>query len=267
MVHTDCAFCIGSSHSICEDYAIAGNDSVFVSDGCSSVNHSDVGARILARVANVNVPKLSDYSINEDDYFNKVIYDSWSISESLGMHRDSLFATLLALRLQQSKLFFHALGDGVLALVKANGDADIISIDFPSNAPKYLAYRLTKNDTIRFSSIDEGRKISQYKIRDNKCNAEPTIYERGSEYKDLYTGVFDRRDYKWAAIVSDGIFSFVRKEQRSEVPLTEVFADLFRKINNFKGSFIQRRLSRFMSEYAKEDKINYDDISMAGIIL
>ena len=55
-MNTDFYYEIGHSHTICEDYAIAGkfaSDISFaiVCDGCSASPHVDVGARIIAHSA------------------------------------------------------------------------------------------------------------------------------------------------------------------------------------------------------------------------
>ena len=55
-MNADCYYEIGYSHTVCEDYALAGkinNDISFaiVCDGCSASPHVDVGARILTYAA------------------------------------------------------------------------------------------------------------------------------------------------------------------------------------------------------------------------
>ena len=54
-VQCDAFFAIGSTHDICQDYALALNISnrslLIVSDGCSASPSTDIGARILSRCA------------------------------------------------------------------------------------------------------------------------------------------------------------------------------------------------------------------------
>ena len=52
MSHADAAFTIGKTHAVCQDYALAQNASdtsplraTWLSDGCSSSPHTDIGAR------------------------------------------------------------------------------------------------------------------------------------------------------------------------------------------------------------------------------
>lgn len=45
---------IGKDHKVCEDYALCGTEPfpyAILSDGCSSVNDSDIGSRILVSMA------------------------------------------------------------------------------------------------------------------------------------------------------------------------------------------------------------------------
>ena len=52
-MNADSAVNIGSTHSLCQDYVIARNPDrapyVVLSDGCSSSNDTDIGARLLVR--------------------------------------------------------------------------------------------------------------------------------------------------------------------------------------------------------------------------
>ena len=61
-MNTDCYYEIGHSHIFCEDYALAGIVNnigyAIVSDGCSSSDNVDVGARVLAHIAKVFLRNL-----------------------------------------------------------------------------------------------------------------------------------------------------------------------------------------------------------------
>ena len=58
-MNSDSYFEIGNTHQICQDYALSGNykDMYYsvVSDGCSSAEHSEIGAQILCHVARYNL--------------------------------------------------------------------------------------------------------------------------------------------------------------------------------------------------------------------
>src|ERR1035437_403236 len=49
-INTDIAFVTGATHKVCQDYARKGESFVLLSDGCSSSEDSDFGARILVKV-------------------------------------------------------------------------------------------------------------------------------------------------------------------------------------------------------------------------
>ena len=268
-MNSDCAFYIGDTHEVCEDYALASPSSIFLSDGCSSAVNTDIGSRILTSIAYKNVIDLEGEPPKEyislQDYFNEVIYESRDVARQLGLTRDCLYATLLMARVTKERILFHAFGDGAIALGKKDGTVKIVKIDFPSNAPRYLAYRLTLSDRDGFSAMDKGRVISEYQIDKGICTKLSTKKEPSYDYEDLYAMSYKRDEYDWVSIVSDGVFSFLHPNEK-EVPLTEVFRDLF-CFKNFQGKFVQRRLKRFLQNYHKNRKINYDDISMAAINL
>ena len=52
-MNANCAINIGSTHALCQDYALARNDGPYVilSDGCSSSPDTDVGSRLLVKAS------------------------------------------------------------------------------------------------------------------------------------------------------------------------------------------------------------------------
>ena len=47
-MNTDGAFYIGTTHEVCQDYCMAENDAIVVSDGCSGSPGTDMGSRVLS---------------------------------------------------------------------------------------------------------------------------------------------------------------------------------------------------------------------------
>ena len=63
MIHVDCAFRMGRTHLVCQDYAaVAAGEfpCVLLADGCSWSPDTDMGARLLVRSALTTLRCLSD---------------------------------------------------------------------------------------------------------------------------------------------------------------------------------------------------------------
>ena len=88
---TDSYFAIGSSHRVCEDYAIhslPGVHNLFaISDGCSSCKDTDFGSRILLKCLQHHSGKGFDLMF--------VWEDAKKIIRKLDMPLESLYATMI----------------------------------------------------------------------------------------------------------------------------------------------------------------------------
>ena len=67
-MNTGSFFTIGSTHLVCEDYALHGKDYVILSDGCSNGGgpriHTDWGSRILCKAAEEHIQLLEFDELN-----------------------------------------------------------------------------------------------------------------------------------------------------------------------------------------------------------
>ena len=61
----DVFYAIGSTHHVCQDFAVANGDFVILSDGCSSAKDSDWGARLLVKACH-NVIKERSKPLSMD---------------------------------------------------------------------------------------------------------------------------------------------------------------------------------------------------------
>lgn len=138
-----------------EDYAVG-----VVTDGCGSGKHSEVGAKIAAKILGAEltaVAELCNKTTCDDAVLERylsratqkvlsqlsVLVQSFrgSYSESV---KEYLLFTVLAVVMTRDSCFVVGLGDGVYAI---NGEVKEIG-PFPNNAPPYLAYGLTGSDSV-----------------------------------------------------------------------------------------------------------------------
>jgi hypothetical protein len=150
-MNTDAYYEIGSSHRVCEDYALAGQyeDMAYaiVSDGCSSSENSDVGARLLSHIAKgalicLKGRGLLDNALFPDTFRELVVGKSIEIKKSLGLSTDAFDATLLVSIVYNNKVTYLGWGDGYFILVIDNNSIIAYDIKYSSGAPYYISYEM-----------------------------------------------------------------------------------------------------------------------------
>ena len=104
---TDCAFRIGSTHKICQDYGISGTvcDTAYaiIADGCSGSDLSEFGSKLLCKAIENEIVEdefqnftsnNSGYRINSEISLSKVFTTLFDIGNKLKMPDYWLDATL-----------------------------------------------------------------------------------------------------------------------------------------------------------------------------
>lgn len=270
MYQTDSILRIGNSHKICEDYVINNENGTFydkpiciISDGCSSSIHTDVGARLLSWLAFKIFRENYKYNIdcNELNYLNvgsKIYNNALKICTDLHIPYYCLDATLMILWIDENdncQDMYHIFmyGDGCIFTIDNENIIKSYSYDFSYNAPYYLSARFL--DSKEFEEQFSNSKCIE-KIDDN--------ISREFDYKNPILFSFPVKDYKSVLISSDGIFSFMDNNLNMKV-VNSCVTKQISNIKNYNGEFIKRRISRMISDLAKENIGHYDDISITGI--
>lgn len=285
---SDSYFRMGSTHAICQDYALSGTregiDFAIVADGCSGVAvdgipgspFTDFGARFLAlsamrwlsTLAGGGFPALA------------LITDAAAKARASDLPKEALDATLITAVRNGNVVHVRQTGDGVVVAKKRNGKLQYTSLKFGNNAPYYLSYLLS-----------EGRRQSllspEHAAPENKAEAglltltEGTFSEECWKTNSIPTqltysddlGVtnvcrsfeFDASDTEFVLILSDGAESFQLKDG-TPVPLEQVLEQIC-AIKGLAGEFIVRRCNRFLQSFCVERGWkHYDDLSVAGIV-
>ena len=252
---------IGSQHKVCEDYIISGRDPVpyiILSDGCSTSNNTEMGARILCHLAK----QFLLYNRDDLHDFDSMKLGSWVIhnaeqtARQLGLSRSCLTATLIVAYHLDNRLRIMMFGDGSFVTVGQQGGIEMLSVEYESNAPYYLVYEI---DKFRHDLYDE-RSPAKFvntiysdssKNRDQFAYDHPLVYTINTTLNPL------------VMIMSDGIDSFLHEATPQS---SEEIMPLFTNFKNTKGEFLKRRLNRQMKSFAKSGINHYDDLSVGAFL-
>jgi len=277
--NTDADFYIGKTHHICQDYAAHGflhddwSPFIVLSDGCSSSQKTDIGARILTSSLikamgrlNANEPFAGEWC------FSKMALEDANIAcNILKLPQECLDATLLyAMMINDFECALTCFGDGVLVKIRNDDFIEIVKIEYPSGAPLYLNYSSDQERKRRFiEKYSSRRNITNYDIK-NSSKGLITISEYCEDKDSPYTEFVPIRNYKCVALFSDGVLSFMKRMAGQTSVYNEPmnFIDIILEMLAFKsynGEFVKRRIQKFR-KYCEENNIfNIDDVSMAAI--
>lgn len=286
-MNADSAFQIGSSHAVCQDYALAGARNapadlevlgqspgpyVILSDGCSSSPDTDIGARLLVKAAE-QMLRRSDGEPTGGlaETHREAARRALSWAGLLGLRPQAVDATLLTAHLEGGELVVGCSGDGVVCLRTWAGELEVYSISYPSGYPLYASYahqpeRLLaleaaghlRKEVRRFRSAASGEGL---RLCDTSDSDSPT---------EVFTVV--AADYQYVALFSDGIHSFYREGPawaggRSQPVLMESVVPELVSFKNTRGSFVGRRMTRFLKDCRRREWRHADDLSVGALHL
>jgi len=258
-METDSFYRMGSTHSVCQDYAASGvspfgDVRAAVSDGCSTALDSDWGARFLARAA-MTEKEIGTFSVLD------AAKDMIAASR---LPRQALRATLLiAYVLSNGEVRAYRSGDGVIVTRARSGFVAYERVEFEGNMPPYLSYigvhsdvdeyyQLCRTQTITLGARDLGGKWTRKESQDF-----PSVIGHSSL-------LGSPRELDLVLLFSDGVESFQDRDG-NVVPLETILDELL-AIRNFKGQFLGRRCGAFLQRTCAERGWKHsDDFSVAGI--
>lgn len=273
-MNVDSYFTIGKGHAVCQDYAIAkmhGSSSspepgyimrdiqrpyLIVSDGCSSSPQTDVGARILAHIAEKLV--CESYEINfilSWETFGMVtIAQAQLCARAMGLPMQCLDATLLVGFERKEGLSIYMYGDGHILGISSDKYPQYrhTTIKYDHSAPYYLTYTI---DPYRKDAYDS-KSIYRHQI--DSWAVDNKVYSPELENSFFYP--YD--DYKYIAIASDGLSALTNLQTGEPYPDHTVM-DTFLAFKNTKGEFVKRRVKRAMRDLEEQQIIPGDDVSIA----
>lgn len=290
-MNQDNAFIIGTTHHICQDYAIGGqflfqdkkNLYTVICDGCSSSQYSDFGARLLSIGVKNELEKLFVSGVEWDFDPMSCVNFAQPVLKQIGLPEESLDATVMAASVSEFGGFALNYGDGVIAIADNYGNIYVVSVEYTDSYPFYLNYTLNAERLDNWEDKHDKRKVTISAIRKDgsfqvlnedmkalSCFDNDNIHIRNESKRTFVFFNNTEKAIKYIAIMSDGIRSFYSLEDtessRTNVPLNyhDVLKDLL-SFKNFNGEFVQRRLNRFTKDCQKKNWFHSDDLSL-GVI-
>lgn len=288
---SDHYFCIGHDHLTagrpCQDYAFSGVSGqvavAVVSDGCSTGGETDVGARIVARSTTSVILKSRlvieqpDWHIVPADFHTRQQVHFSTARETLGLRTNDLVATCLTVILTPYTGAVCVQGDGVAAVVYADGTMEVHRFDWKGKgvdgvevgAPLYPSYG--QEGIAQFlQEFHSGNVLAERPIHQvwhvsasgefHEC--EPIIHV----FRDVMDGVvipIDREqlvcgDIRCVAVFSDGVTQVDGVDWKEAVSCLLAFKQMA-------GQFVTRRMMRQVKNWQKPGKGPLDDISCAAV--
>jgi len=264
----DTFFVQGTTHRVCQDYALHGEDFIILCDGCSSKPDTDIGARLLARAAVQTLKEEGTLSVEE--FQQRLLGTALGYCQALGLSIDCLFATLLMAFPFKSGWAIQMLGDGTLAY-REDGSLHIYDISYPTNAPFYPIYR--KNREMLEEYLEYGSTLVIRHViigpdgsvtKDTKATEEILSFPKdwgATAWQDYLPSISD------IALFSDGASSCVlpvdkgTSKESEPVDVVDVVKELM-AIKSYQGAFVTRRVRMALRRKGWQ---NTDDLSV-GLI-
>ncbi len=253
-MESDSMYAIGRGHQVCEDYASSGKDFAVLSDGCSSSQDTDLGARYLVSAS------ASYFHLHGSSGFAPrwVITRASQAASWLGSTPSCLDATLLVAHRKDNSILLTAAGDGVLAIRHTSGALTTFHID-DGGAPAYLSYLLDGARRSAYAAAGYAERVVTV-FRDHVVVARVPLQFSTQFVLRLH---LDTQGIEAVFLFSDGVSSFTTGGE--PVPEQEVIAELC-AIKGYRGEFVRRRMGRFLGKTCEQRGWHHhDDLAMAAL--
>jgi hypothetical protein len=239
---------------------------VILSDGCSSSPDTDVGARLLVKAAE-RLLRESDGppACGLAGLHAEAARLALSWAELLGLRPQAVDATLLTAHLYGEELVVGCSGDGVVCLQTADGALDAYVVSYPAGYPVYPAYA---HQPARLRSLADAGRARKEVTRLRAASAGERLRTAHVSDGGALTEVFNwgTASYQFAALLSDGVQSFLHPGLAEAIPLESVLPELV-SFKNTRGAFVGRRMKGFLKDCQHKGWRHGDDLSLAALHL
>lgn len=255
---TDSVFIKGSSHHICQDYAIHGDNHAIGSDGCSSSPHTDVGSRILC---NTLSEKLKECGANTE-VLRYAAYDAALCADKLGLPNECLDATLFGFHILEGQVISFISGDGyIYKRFRAGGklSEELRAISFEPNMPFYPNYytNLRRLKSHNETGVKATLKVD-YPSSDLPSFSHTWEADEFCRYESDALG-----DLELLLMFSDGLGTF--QLDKKDIEVNKVLESLT-NIKSYSPGFLQRKVINGMKKDFVGTLTHWDDFSVVGLI-
>lgn len=274
-------FVIGTTHQVCEDYAVHGPNYAIVSDGCSNFGgprlHTDWGSRFMCKAAEQWLPLLNTGDTQK--FLNMVLATAVEHQRAFpNLPIGCITSTLVIATQVKNIIHAYMVGDGVIAGRMKDGTWLVFHYEHPKGAPYYLRYEVSPKDReAYFEAFGSKVALNMHKIG---ATVESKTEER--DIRDFPQGCFHHEipisDFDMVLIASDGAAQFnqIIKTQTSKhtvsVALPDVLRVLFGVPPNeqlqpgfFESHFDWLFRRNMEGTYVRKDWHNRDDVAIGGI--
>lgn len=276
----------GSTHEVCEDYALTGSCGnmhySIVSDGCSACANVDIGARLLSLIAantlryyyRIGVFKEQPIPFTIEKIKKVILKRIADISSFLGLENSAFSATLLiTVNILGGPSFFLGWGDGYF-IEKKKDSTLFTKIEFQSSAPFFLNY-YTQEDSPLLSAIDQYKDFSGVKkviVSEylSKKGASPVLIgtTEANPVEFYYFKAIDKSSGPMHLITcSDGGNTFVSGQTNSRDTQTDIHTLI--SLTDFKAplpGFAKKAYEKYKAAHSSREMDHYDDLSLTAIM-
>ncbi len=283
MYHADHAIHIGHDHVragiLCEDYAWSEVTEKYalaiISDGCSSGAATDIGARLttlayrnVLRTVAATRSQLGSPAVQEE-IDAKAMKLVWASAAMLSLERNDLLATVGFVIATPTSVLIRLIGDGVVALMGADGHTLMHRFEWDNSTPFYPVYHT-------------GTDVAEFVRAHGADEHTPRFHEE--QYLKRSTGELEligRQSYS----VANGIHGFTLQlegDARERLSGVALFSDGITQVQetpwyiaasdalaykSIAGVFVRRRLLRLTKTWNTDGHEHHDDLSCATVLL
>jgi len=284
---TDNYFEIGTSHDVCQDFALSGkiNDKIYyalITDGCTESHRVsgevDFGARVIAYSARESLknilgkednlksiqPYLMDFNRN---LRNQLLFSTRQVGDCLKLTELFADATLAVVLTDGNIANVFIYGDGGVIVYKRSTDIIYKEVSFLSSAPYYMSYlqSVDRNKAYQIAFGSSPVILTTYEI--NGINGE--VRQANEQIKEINPDLYNKTaftfdDFLSISVTSDGIKSY--DTCGNPIP-SSTLAKQFISFKNSNAGFLQRRFNFLKREHKESSTTHYDDVSVATVLL
>lgn len=271
-MNSDSYFEIGSSHIVCQDYALSGiygnMTYSIISDGCSEAPNSEIGAQIMCHSAKYAITLLHQSRVFDQcdldtlsSLLGNIIYKRIDdIRKLYPLSLASLQATLHIALAYDNVAYTFSWGDGVIICKWPTGQSSIIEISYPCGAPVYL---VTDESNYR-DERKQANESCEVVLKSHYFSNDAVVDKTRNPFKciaSFYSGAKPTS----ITICSDGIKSY-KEKNINDVPLLTMAAE-FTDFASTEGVFVECCMKFLKKKALKMQWSHYDDICCGAIIL